>query len=120
MALREANSVVPKLPLADQAVVDPRKISKYLLDATHPVGGPKVAFFIGFGFRADDPATMIAALLEHARAHDAMDLPSTPHGAKHVVTGELRSPDGTNPTIRSIWIIDAGQSIPRFVTAVPG
>jgi hypothetical protein len=108
-----------KLPHADQAIIDPRKVTSYLLDAMHPVGGPKAAFFAGCGFRADDPAVLISALLEHGRAHEAIDLPSTVHGAKYAVVGMLRSPDSTNPTIRTIWIIDAGQAVPRFVTAVP-
>ncbi len=110
---------MPKVPQADQAQIDPRKVAGYLLDAAHPVGGPKAAFLASFGFRADDPGALIMALLDHVRTYDATALPSTPHGAKYVVIGALRSPDGTNPSVRTVWIIDVGGSVPRFVTAVP-
>ena len=40
-----------KLPNADQAVVDRRKIMDYLLSSRHPDGRGVAAFFSGFGFR---------------------------------------------------------------------
>ncbi len=41
---------MPKVPQADQAQIDPRKVAGYLLDAAHPVGGPKAAFFAASDF----------------------------------------------------------------------
>ncbi|MCY4076129.1 MAG: hypothetical protein OXH04_11955 [Acidobacteria bacterium] len=40
-----------KLPNADQAVVDRRKIVDHLLSRRHPDGRNKAAFFFAFGFR---------------------------------------------------------------------
>jgi hypothetical protein len=28
-------------------------------------------------------------------------------------------PDGRTPTIRSVWFIETGEEVPRFVTAYP-
>ena len=110
---------MPLLPNAGIAVVDPAKITHYLLSATHPVGAPQAAFFKTFGFSADQPQVLADALLKHAKTFEAMTLPATVHGTEYEISGPLASPDGRMPRVRSVWIIDAGQSIPRFVTAVP-
>ena len=33
--------------------------------------------------------------------------------------GALRTPDGRNPLIRTIWMIKLNETAPRFVTATP-
>ena len=43
-----------KLPNAEQAVVDEAKLTRYLLDLTHPSGGPKAIFFLAHGFSLSD------------------------------------------------------------------
>jgi hypothetical protein len=45
---------MPRVPNADQAIIDPRKITDYLLSQTHPDGAPKAAFFESFGFTLID------------------------------------------------------------------
>ena len=39
-----------KLPNAQLAFIDPKKITEYLLNATHRYGASKAFFFSGFGF----------------------------------------------------------------------
>jgi hypothetical protein len=110
---------MPRLPNAGHAVVDPRKITQYLLSSTHPVGGPKARFFRRFGFEASKPNVLAHALLEHAAANDAVVLQSPAFGTKFEIRGRLRSPDGRNPIVRAVWMIDRGKSSPQFVTAIP-
>lgn len=43
-----------KLPNAELAIVPEQKITLYLLDPTHPVGGSKASFFLRFGFTATE------------------------------------------------------------------
>jgi len=45
-----------KVPNAEQATVAMEKITRYVLNPTHRVGGPKSAFFLAFGFTIDPPA----------------------------------------------------------------
>jgi hypothetical protein len=110
---------MPKVPDIDQAMIDPRKITAHLLDPTHPQGGPKSVFFPSFGFRADQPHALAAALLAHGRSHDAASVQVGSHGTKFTVRGILLTPTGRTPVVRTVWIIDAGASVRRFVTAVP-
>jgi hypothetical protein len=100
------------VPDARHASVDPRKLT-YLL-VTNPA---KARFFRLFGFDPSRSQGLAAALRWHIRhQHFYRDVP-TRHGTKYEVRCSLPTPDGRNPCVMSIWIVDAGQTIPRFVTA---
>lgn len=104
------------LPGAATAFVDPRKISAYLLNAAHPQNGGKAGFFRDHGFDAE---TLTVSLAEHPVQHPVATDQTSPHGRKFAVHCTLTCPDGRRPCITSIWIIDAGDERPRFVTAYP-
>ena len=108
-----------KMPDADLAYVPPPKINDYLLADTHNEGASKSRFLAAFGFRRDAPDALEAALLSHARLNDVSRLQTTAHGAKYVIEGPMATPDGRAPVVWTIWIVDAGEHAPRFVTAYP-
>jgi hypothetical protein len=41
------------------------------------------------------------------------------HGRKYIIDGLIDSPSGASAAIRTVWIIEQGESIPRLVTAYP-
>lgn len=108
-----------KVPNADRAIIDPRKITHYLLSLSHPVGSAKARFLLRFGFRQDRPQRLTEALRRHIMDHAISETDATPHGVIHAVDGALPTPDGRAPCVRTVWIIKAGENIPRFVTLVP-
>ncbi|MGO8954696.1 MAG: DUF6883 domain-containing protein [Rhodomicrobium sp.] len=107
------------LPNADIAYADPRKIVEYLLNLRHPDGASKAAFFQSFGFHPDDPEAMIGALLLHARSNCVTRLQKSEFGTSYVIEGPLETPWGRTPNVRTVWIIENGESAPRLVTAIP-
>ena len=107
------------LPNVDAAYVEPAKIVDYLLNSGHNVGGPKSLFFESFGFSGEQPQVFEAALLVHAREKDALAQPITPHGQKFEIIGPMHCPDGRLAWVKTIWIINTGQTAPRLVTAIP-
>ena len=107
------------VPAADYAVVAESKITGYLLSTEHPFGRFKAQFFLEFGFRIDAWMKMQASLLQHVRDNRVVDSEVTEFGTKYVVEGSLVSPDGRNPVIRAVWVIETGEEWPRFVTAYP-
>ncbi|HEY7551893.1 MAG TPA: hypothetical protein VH913_20515 [Hyphomicrobiaceae bacterium] len=107
------------VPNCDHAIVDPVKISDYLLSETHPVGRSKARFFRRFGFGEDAPEELTQALLAHVRDCPLATIEVSPYGTKYRVEGRLISPDGRNPLVTTVWIIVGGEIIPRFVTAFP-
>lgn len=108
-----------KLPNAAYAVVPPLKITGYLLNDSHRTGGPKSVFFQRFGFSPDQPEILAAALRAHVLAHDVGRSMTTSRGQKYEISGPLAAPDGRLPIVKTVWIVLAGETVPRFVTAVP-
>lgn len=104
-----------KLPNAEQAIIDARKITAYLLNRAHPFGGAKAAFLEHFGFTAEN----WEALLAHAGDHEIAHQYEARHGQTFEIVGPLATPDGRNPTVRVVWMIRSGETYPRLVTSVP-
>lgn len=108
-----------KLPNADHATVPPEKISAYLLNVRHQRARGKATFFLSLGFSLSRPGQFSAALLEHARIHPVVS--SRPardgSGTNYALVGILRTPDGRNPLVCTIWFIDVESNSPRLVTA---
>jgi hypothetical protein len=99
-----------RLPNADQAEIDPRKV-----DYLHTAG--KMKFFEMFGFDRSRPEELINALKDHPlRNVVERVVPASPHGVKYTIRCSIKSPDGRDPCALTVWIIDAGQSYPRFVS----
>ena len=108
-----------RLPNIDQATVLETKITEYLLSETHPDGREKAAFFTRYGFSVAEWEAMVRALLQHAADHEVVRATTTPHGTKYIIEGELSTPDGRNPEVRTVWIIEEGDTAAHLITAYP-
>ena len=108
-----------KLPNAHLATVPEQKVTLYLLNPTHPVGGSKAAFFLRFGFTVAEWHVLAEVLLRHARENEVAESEQTRYGTRYVVDGPLIAPNGRNLNVRSAWYINPGADVPRFVTAHP-
>jgi len=108
-----------KLPNAYLAVVEREKITDYLLNPVHRYGASKARFFAGFGFRLEAWEILAAALREHGQRHEVGKAKETGFGPRYEVDGELRTPTGHRPRIRTVWQLDHGKTVPRLITAYP-
>ncbi|HBB88152.1 MAG TPA: hypothetical protein DC047_11095 [Blastocatellia bacterium] len=108
-----------KLPNAALAKVERKKITEYLLNAEHRYGASKARFFASFGFSLADWEALAGALLDHGRQFEVSEVTETIFGAYYEVEGELHTPDGRTPKIRSVWEVDHGMVAPRLITAYP-
>jgi hypothetical protein len=108
-----------KVPNHQNAFIPERKITAYLLSATHPDGSSKALFFTRFGFSLDDWWGFADALLNHIASHHIVEVMTTPFGKKYVVDGPLDTPDGRKPMVRSVWFVAEGETIPQLTTAYP-
>ncbi len=102
-----------------KAQVHPHKLVQYLLNPKHPKGGPKALFFSRFGFGLSNFEACSKALLTLACSGAVVEIEKTEFGKSYRVQGNLQTPDGRNPAINSIWMIDTGSTTPRFITAYP-
>jgi hypothetical protein len=108
-----------KLPNSENALFEDAKLDGYLLNAKHPHGAHKARYLGRFGFTAMDLDTARHALLEHGRSHDVVRVSQTGFGPRYVVESKLKTPDGRDPCIRTIWQMDDGEVAPRLITAYP-
>ena len=90
-----------------------------LLRPDHPEGESKADFLGRFGFGPERWAVLEAALLRHAREGEVVHEERTPYGTKYEVEGTLRSPDGRHPRVLTVWLVEADEERPRFVTLNP-
>jgi hypothetical protein len=107
------------LPEAESARVDLEKLTGYLLSKSHPIGRSKARFFRGLGFNESNSTLLQRGLMRIAKEGVVVQHVTSRHGVKYVLDGEMQTPLGSRVTLRTIWIIDAGQQHPRFVTAYP-
>ncbi len=108
-----------KLPNCENVIVDPAKVLDYLLNPKHPCGAGKARFFSEFGFCIERWKQLAEALREHGWTHDVALKQETGFGPRYVVQGELDTPVGLRPNVRTIWQLDQGAMAPRLITAYP-
>ena len=108
-----------RLPRADRLEVPQEKVADYLLSAGHPQGRHKSAFFRAFGFSPTAWERLAAALARHGAEHEVTVTEDTPFGRRYSVDGGLVALDGRRPMVRTVWFVDKGSDVPRFVTAHP-
>jgi|SRR5438093_2711724 len=73
--------------------------------------------FSRFGFRLENWVVLADALRKHGVSYPVVKSVESPYGTRYALEGELESPDGRNPRVRTIWIIEKGAEIPRLITA---
>ena len=99
--------------------IDESKILDYLLNPFHPSGRIKAGFFQSLGFSRDAWKELISSLKIQAKTGRIQKTEETDFGMKYIIEGNINSPDGRNPEIITVWIVEKGGSIPRLITAYP-
>lgn len=105
-----------RMPNADQAVVDLRKLTDYCLSFAHPRGRHKAQVFASaLGLTAAHAEDLRAALLAAARREEAFPSTRDEYGERFVVDFMMEGPTG-RARLRSSWMIRAGEVAPRLIT----
>ena len=105
-----------KVPNADHAVLDIRKLRDYCLDPTHRTGKHKARVFLAAaGMTANDAEVLRDALLKAVREHEAESGLKDNYGQRYQVDFPLEW-RGRQAMIRSAWIIEPGRLYPRLTS----
>jgi hypothetical protein len=105
-----------RLPRGDEAIVDPRKLTDYVLSPTHPRGRHKARVFESALRLAQKDADLLrTALLEAAAAHDAVPMVRDVYGQRYQIEFEFRFAD-RSATIVSAWLHSSDDEPPRLLT----
>lgn len=106
-------------PNADVVVVPRNKVEDYLLDLKHALGGGMAKFFIRFGFRRERWQELAGALQGHIQDNPVAQMQKGADGLTYVAEGRIKTPSGRKPRVRTIWLVELGELVPRFITAYP-
>lgn len=105
-----------KLPNAERAVVDVRKLRHYCLNAEHPRGQHKARVFkSALGWTAEQAEDVRRRLLEAVLREDASFLGADDYGQRYALDFPIQGAGGV-ATVRSLWIIRYGEDFPRFAS----
>jgi hypothetical protein len=102
----------------DRIVIETSKLRDYCLSDIHPRGRHKARIFRSrLGWTAADAGLLRQALVDAARDRQDELRPgeADAYGRRFVLDFEIATAAG-NATIRSAWIVLAGEDVLRFVT----
>jgi len=105
-----------KLPNADRAVVEVKKLRDYCLSTTHPRGRHKACVFVSaLGFTANDSEELREAILSAITTEEAILTERDEYGQRYVVDFTMKRQD-KEAVIRSSWIVRSGEDYPRLTS----
>jgi hypothetical protein len=108
-----------KIPNADRAVVDIRKLCDYCLNPLHDEGKHKARLFVAaLGMTANDADDLRTALLQAVKTHDAPLGRRDEFGQRYIVDFPFEW-RGKRAMMRSGWIIEHDSETPRLTTCYP-
>ena len=108
-----------KMPNADSAVIAPEKLRDYLLNVDHRRGGPKARLLGSFGYRRDDWTRLERDLREQHLGREVARVVPGEYGIRYDIVAPIKTPDGRQLVVRTIWQIDTGRASPRLITMIP-
>ncbi|WP_373511781.1 DUF6883 domain-containing protein [Persicitalea sp.] len=108
-----------RLPGGELAIVAAEKVEAYLLNPFHSQNSGKAQFFAIAGYSQTQPDRLTEDLKEIARTGRVTTVQPTPRGMKYVVKGIITAPNGRDYALKTVWLIDDNQEVPRFLTAYP-
>lgn len=105
-----------KLPNAEQAFVDVRKLRQYCFNAEHPRGQHKARVFNrALGWTAEQADDVRHRLLGAVLIEDASFLGADDYGQRYALDFDVQGVGGS-VTVRSLWIVRYGEDFPRFTS----
>lgn len=107
-----------RLPNAENAVVEARKLYDYCLSPEHPRGERKAkakVFASSLGLTAEDTEQLRDALLSAALSEEAVPGEEDEYGQRYVLDFEMSTETGS-ATVRSGWIVRSDEAFPGFTS----
>jgi hypothetical protein len=107
------------VPNADRAIIAADKLTSYLLNVSHKRGAAKARLLLGVGYRPDAPDVLEADLRAQHLSLEVTHMHENAYGVAYEIIGPIRTPNGRRVHFCSVWQIDTGTDVPRFITMYP-
>ncbi len=108
-----------KIPNSDRAIIEPSKLTKYLLNTEHKRGGSKAKLLIQFGYSTDNWERLEADIRQFHLTQDVTVIKETDYGKRHEISTSLMTPINRPLLVKTVWQIDINTDFPRLITLVP-
>jgi hypothetical protein len=108
-----------KVPNADRAIIAADKLTGYVLNVSHKRGGPKARLLLNFGYRSDNPHSLEWDLRAQHLSLDVTRTHANAYGVVFEIEGPIKTPGGRSVHFCSVWQVDTGTDVPRFITMYP-
>lgn len=106
-----------KLPNGDRAIVEIIKLRDYCLNPAHPRGRHKARVFASsLGITVDNAEYLREVLLTAARTDNAIPGEQDVYGQRYVVDVLVKGLSGQQATVRSTWIVQKSNDVPRLTS----
>lgn len=108
-----------RIPNADRVIIAAEKLSAYLLNVGHKRGGPKARLLLSVGYRSDAPQVLESDLRAQHLSLEVSAVTRNQYGVVYEIEAPIMTPSGKAVRFRTIWQIDTGTDVPRFITMYP-
>jgi hypothetical protein len=116
-----------RIPNSDRAIIEPSKLTEYLLNIEHKRGGSKAKLLIQFGYSIlqgrgsanDNWDRLEADIRQFHLTQDVTVIKETDYGTRYEISTSLMTPINRPLVVKTVWQIDIGTDLPRLITLVP-
>jgi hypothetical protein len=108
-----------ELPNCEKAIIFMKKLMNYLLSDTHEVGKSKAKFFYSIRFNKRNVNLFKKELSRLTCEEEVKDTIHSDYGVKYIIDGTIVAPYMEKANLRTVWVIEKGEGVPRFITAYP-
>ena len=108
-----------KIPNSNLAVIEPSKLTDYLLNTEHKRGGTKAKLLVHFGYSLENWQQLEADIRKYHLDLDVNVVKETAYGIKYEISANLLTPINRHLLVKTVWQIDTGTDFPRLITLVP-
>lgn len=107
------------IPHADRAIIAAEKLTGYLLNVSHKRGAAKARLLLDLGYQSATPQVLESDLRTQHLSLDITRTSENPYGVVFEIEGPIKTPGGKTVRFCSIWQVDTGTDVPRFITMYP-
>ena len=108
-----------KVPNADRAVIAADKLTGYVLNVSHKRGGPQARLLLSVGYPSDNPQSLESDLRIQHLSLNVTRTHQSAYGVVYEIEGPITTPNGRTVRFCSVWQVDTGSEVPRFITMYP-
>lgn len=107
------------IPNAERAIIAADKLTAHLLNTAHKRGGAKARLLLALGYRTEAADVLEADIRAQHLPLNPTRISRNEYGMAYEIDGLISTPSGKSVRFCSIWQIDTGSEVPRFITMFP-